>query len=324
METRKIQKTGVATYTISLPKTWVIRKGLKSGDKLSIFEDKDQSLRLLLDNKDPEKIEVLLNISERNTEEEILRKFTGHYLNGATKITLNFNKPLNGNTLIKLTLDLKKFKGFEIIEQTDNKLVMQDFFTSENLSLLKTIKREYSISKLIIEETRKLLNKETKSMETIELWEDEVDKLYLLIRRQINFAIHNSNILRQFDITLKECQDFLLLVESIEKITDAFYAIAENAITLENISSKSIKKINKDYDEIIESYEMAFNSIFKKDFNLSNQAYEKIHKILSYSIPVESEKISEANKRNLYVILATLHTVINHLEEISEIGLGVF
>ncbi|MEM4821806.1 MAG: AbrB/MazE/SpoVT family DNA-binding domain-containing protein, partial [Desulfurococcaceae archaeon] len=42
MERRKVQKTGSASYMITIPKTWVELLGLKSGDYVYIhrYEDK--------------------------------------------------------------------------------------------------------------------------------------------------------------------------------------------------------------------------------------------------------------------------------------------
>ncbi|MEM3374411.1 MAG: hypothetical protein QXE31_04275 [Candidatus Woesearchaeota archaeon] len=321
METRKIQKTGIATYIVSLPKTWIVKKGLKAGDKVNIIEEKDQSLRICLDYKDPLKKEVEIKLNKDISLEEFLRKFTAHYLDGATKITILIND--KKNIFKEITLNLKRFMGYEIVEQSSSKLIIQDFFTSENLSLTKTIRREFNISKMVIEESRGILNKEINNLNNIELWEEEVDKLYLFLRRQINFAIHNSSILKNFEVTLKECQDYLLLIDAIEKITDSFYTISQNALQIEAISEKSLKRLNTIYDRILESYEIAFSSIFKKSFKDSNTNYEKIKEILNYNITIHEENLNEKSKENLYMILANLHTIINYLEEIAEIGLGV-
>jgi phosphate uptake regulator len=323
METRKIQKTGKATYTLSLPKAWILKNKLKPADKISIIEEKDQSLKISLEENYKTDKDVVIRIKDFTSTDEILRKFTAQYLDGATKISIIFEKSPPGDIRGSILQNIKKYMGFEIVEESQDKIITQDFFTSDNLSLIKTIKREFGISKLAIEENRKILKREVKSIEGLTLWEQEVDKLYLLIRRQLSFALHNSNVLRKFSVSMKECLDFLLLIDSIEKITDAFFEIGENALKIDKLSDSTLKRLSYVYSLILESYDMAFDSIIKKDFNLSNLALGKINKILDYSISAERNDISEKNRKSFYILLASLHTITTYLEEIAEIGLGV-
>jgi len=44
---RKIQQVGEGTFSITLPKNWVIERRLKRGDLLLITEEDDGSLRII-------------------------------------------------------------------------------------------------------------------------------------------------------------------------------------------------------------------------------------------------------------------------------------
>ncbi|HEY4657072.1 MAG TPA: AbrB/MazE/SpoVT family DNA-binding domain-containing protein, partial [Candidatus Bathyarchaeia archaeon] len=46
MEFRKLQMTGGASYTVSLPKEWVKEQGLKVGDVVAIIRGSDSSLTI--------------------------------------------------------------------------------------------------------------------------------------------------------------------------------------------------------------------------------------------------------------------------------------
>ena len=97
-------------------------------------------------------------------------------------------------------------KAIEIVEESDMKIVLQDFFSSNYLSLKNAIRRGFNLSKLVIQETQLILTKELDNLDNVMLWEEEVNKIYLLVRRQINFALHNSILLNQLGITIKDCQ----------------------------------------------------------------------------------------------------------------------
>src|SRR5512136_3343272 len=47
MESRKIQRVGYSTFSVSLPKKWVETTGLKQGDLVMLFPEKDGTLKLM-------------------------------------------------------------------------------------------------------------------------------------------------------------------------------------------------------------------------------------------------------------------------------------
>ncbi len=52
-ELRKLQMTGGASYTVSLPKDWVKEQGLKVGDVVAVLPRADSSLTLVPHEKIP-------------------------------------------------------------------------------------------------------------------------------------------------------------------------------------------------------------------------------------------------------------------------------
>src|SRR5207237_10379403 len=51
VELRKLQMTGGASYTVSLPKDWVKEQGLKVGDVVAMMRRSDSSLTLITHEK---------------------------------------------------------------------------------------------------------------------------------------------------------------------------------------------------------------------------------------------------------------------------------
>jgi phosphate uptake regulator len=320
MEKRRIQKTGISSYTVSLPKTWVSKNNIKPGDYVTINEEGNQSLRLSLGEKLSPELDKEIKAGKYKSEEEIIRKFISYYLNGATRITIVSKYPFSSDYMKNMHKNIKKVIGFEIVEESENTLVFQDFFTSNYLSVEKTIRRAFNISCLIGNESINILS--GGSDENIMLWEEEVNKLYLLIRRQINFALHNSYILNQLNITVKECQDYILLMSAIEKITDSFVEIAKVAVTLNSIPDRIKSEIRRLYDSLSETYKNAVESVFRKNFDLSNEALIKNED--NIKIWIKQHRVldlPEDKKRNLYLLFFYLNSTAVFIEEIAETGL---
>ena len=321
MNRRKIQKTGIATYTLSLPKSWIIRNNIKKGVSVIIEEEADQCLRIIPYEKEETVTEAIIDLNEFNNELEIIRKFTSYYISGASKIIIRSDTTISTEYLKTITSQIKKVIGFEIIEETKTKIVLQDFFTSNYLSIRNSIRREFNLSKLMLEESLKTLTKEVDNLDNIKAWEDEVNKLYLLVRRQINFALHNSVTLKQLEISITDCQDYLLLIGVIEKMADSFVKIAILGASIDSVQEKIIKKINKIYEKTTQAYEMAFNSIFRDDFKLANEAILKCDELSQIRISPEFSGVIEKDKLHLYTILSSLREKSNMIREMAEIGL---
>lgn len=321
MNQRKIQRTGIATYTISLPKSWVNRNGVKVGDTVLIREEEDQTLRILLNETKNDLKEANINLADLKDEVELIRKFTSCYLNGNNKVTFFSKEGISKNFRKRILSQVKMVIGFEVIEETENKISLQDFFSSNYLSITNTIRRAFQLSKLIIHEGKKILDKEINNLENIELWEEEVNKLYLLARRQINFALHNSSVMNQLGINVKDCQDLIIISGAVEKMADSFVRIAQKNIEIVRIPQELAKQVNATYNLILEAYEMAFESFFKNNFILSNKALTKCEEILNEKINLEQQQLSETDKVNLYIIMSKLQTKTNFIREIAEIGL---
>ena len=109
-EIRKIQKTGSASFTVSLPKSWIRKNSVKQGDIVSIYEEKDQSLRITIDTLKEQKKQAVIDAGEINDEVEVLRRFISYYIGGANKIVLIYKKPLAAGHMKKIK-SIKNFKG---------------------------------------------------------------------------------------------------------------------------------------------------------------------------------------------------------------------
>ena len=321
MNQRKIQKTGIATYTVSLPKVWVNRNSVKPGDAVMVQEEDDQSLRIVLHERKSVAREAIMNLVEFSDAVEVTRKFTSYYLNGYTKVSFHAKGGISQEFRKIIIEQMRKVIGFEVMEETEQVIVVQDFFSADYLSIEGTVKRSFQLSKLMIQEARKIVNKEVHSLDNILAWEEEVNKLYLLARRQINFALHDSLIMNQLKINVKDCQDFIILSGAIEKMADSFLRIAASSLSIKNISKKQISQINAMYGHLLAAYEMAFESIFKKNFMLANKAIKLSEQILHEPTNIEAPQFDGDEKINLYVMISKLQTKTNFITEMAEIGL---
>lgn len=322
-EQRRVQKTGIATFTISLPKPWITKNKINAGEILSIVEEKDGSLHISkhLDQETSE--EKLIN-TDKKIDSHIIRELIGHYLNGLHQIRINSKDDLKGPKRKNLLKQVKRMIGFEIVEEDKNKIILQDFFSADYLSIIKSLKRAYDISSLMLRESIRILKGEKFVYDNIEMWEDEVDRLYLLVRRQLGFAIRSSLKLRQLNLSSAECLNYLLLIKEIESLTDNISYVALNSYEInKKIDKGLINKIEELSNMLLEVYNKAINSILAKDASLANTMLDQKSKILSKinAVGAEQYNLNKKNLINVETILFNMFNILLHIGEISEIAI---
>src|SRR5438445_12311822 len=95
VELRKLQMTGGASYTVSLPKHWVKEQGLKVGDVVAVMARSDSSLTLVPHDKiaagQKHGSEVVVAPLKDQSKEQVLRTVLAQYLAGYDVIQDRFS-----------------------------------------------------------------------------------------------------------------------------------------------------------------------------------------------------------------------------------------
>ncbi|MFA5896679.1 MAG: AbrB/MazE/SpoVT family DNA-binding domain-containing protein, partial [Thermoplasmata archaeon] len=127
MEGRKLQLTGGSTYTVSLPKKWVVAAGLKAGDTVFLETEADGAVSVR--SRPAGKAAARRKVFEEKGEEQrdhLLRKFIAAYISGYDLIEVRF-RPEAGPFVRHVAREFCRMViGPEIIEESRNALVIQD------------------------------------------------------------------------------------------------------------------------------------------------------------------------------------------------------
>ncbi len=125
METRKVQKTGLSTITVSLPKEWVSSNNLKAGDQVNLEVMSDGSLTIdPKERKKREPIRKIVTVDRGEPTEHLTRKLIGAYLAGYNIIEVRSKERMDLDTKHAVKDFARLVIGPEVIEETANTLVM--------------------------------------------------------------------------------------------------------------------------------------------------------------------------------------------------------
>ncbi|RZN38306.1 MAG: phosphate uptake regulator PhoU [Methanosarcinales archaeon] len=236
METRKVQVTGKSTYIVTLPKKWAVDSGLVAGAlvRISYLDDGSIVITPPEHGQDPRMKRLKFDnasIDGRTVKsaEETMRDLIGAYVMGyqAIEVYADHNHiPKELARAMKRTCH--NLIGFEVIEETDEKVVIQDLLDAGEFTIERGVKRMSSLVSLMLDGLINYLKTgDTEILSEIISRDDEVDRAYLLISKQF---VNRLSLIRSMEVdklSLIESFYYRLAAGNLERIADHAVKIAE-------------------------------------------------------------------------------------------------
>ena len=324
MERRRVQLTGTSTFTVSLPKAWAKRNGIRRGSELLIGEEQDGSLSIKLKAVENILKHKIINVEEYPSLEEVGRAVLAAYLNGCNIIEIRSKKEFTIEQRKVIAKQRKRLIGFEVTDEECNRVCLQDFFSSKYLSIERSIKRAFNISFTMQKDVISALTDIDESLvKGIGEREEEIDKLCFLVKRQLNLAINNSALMKSLGLTSSSCLTNAFLIKEIEKIADHTVSIC-SYLPVKRIQKNIIKKINELNNLSLGMYSNSIKSLTGRNVKLANSVLNNKKKIVE--LHEEANKlICELPEKTLFIvelIISNICSIGEHATEIAELIIG--
>ncbi len=222
MEIRKLQSTGGASLTLTLPKLWVNKWKLKGKDEVFVTQN---GHTLIVTPVTKNRDETTFNLSvDEMTESWLVRESIAAYIAGADKINFRSKKiSPDQNRIIRKAVQL--LFGFEILEETSQKIYIKNIFDDYKLSVPQSTQKIFLITKSMFEDALKAIQKGDKNLAAdIELRDNEVNKLLYAIKRQFYSLMSGKT-----DGNLANLSYYQSVAIQLERIADHAVKIANLA-----------------------------------------------------------------------------------------------
>jgi phosphate uptake regulator len=321
LESRKVQKVGRSTITVSLPSDWAKQHNVTPGDAVFMMREKDGALKIMpnqfaqIDNIR----EYIVNADACSEKGMLERIIVGSYILGFDTI-----KIISLNRIEKAHVDeirrmVRKLFGMGILEETSKSILLQCSIDSTKFKLDLLIRRLSLIASTILSETMQALleNNEALALEAIER-EDEADTIYYLAVRLLLSAQTEPEIAEQMGITnVLHIPSNRLILQYLELTADYAEDIAKKTIGLGANRNKIPNTVVEEICHFGETsqtiFQKAVDCIFTGDFSGANSV-------------IETEKMLTAQSDRLMKELPEipfLRAIISLLEKVADISVCV-
>ena len=200
-ESRRVQKVGYNSLSVSIPKQYVKDMNLKQGDSLLFREDSDGTLRLIPATKAREAARATLKAEQAGSPEMLARLVVGAYALGYDTIEVTGREPLDHVTTNRVIDTVKRLRGMEVVESDARHMVAQSFIDPTKFPVDSLIKRLQMLVTGSLERVTASLNlDQTGSLGDISSVKEEIDELYWLILRQLLVALNRRELASEIGI----------------------------------------------------------------------------------------------------------------------------
>jgi len=237
MDTRKVQRTGKSTFIVSLPKGWATKNGIQAGSIIYITQSDNGALTLSIDRSERD-LKARLDVKDKSGE-PLARDIIGCYLGGYRTIEVASNH-MSVDQKKDIHQIVNKLIGPEILEESINKVVIQDLLSSEELQADRALKRIRTVVKSMIQDAISALASNNKELASDVIQRDnDVDRLHLLISRQFT-EILRSGTIKQDTPNAIAAFNYTQAASNLERIADHAHRIAEVTSSCDSVPPEDL------------------------------------------------------------------------------------
>ncbi len=332
-EMRRVQLTGGSTLIVSLPKDWVNEVKIKRGDLLKISPQPDGSLSVV-----PQSVagasaatsEASFDVLPGSDPDDAVRQFIARYLAGYKLIKIHFEQQAARYKNHVKEVIRRKLIGVEIVEEFGNELTAQCLLYSTELPVKKALARMSIITSSMQKDAIQALKEVDKSFASeIVLRDDEIDRFYFFIVRQLKMAVNNRSLLEEMELKRPtDCLGYRLVVKSVERVADHAVRVASVIGEMDkplppNVYSK-VLQLSKISNEL---YEGSMLALEKLDTDLAQKIIAKTPNAQKMEDDILSEALGSHKGAKavmeIEVIAHALKRIAEYGSDIAEMAINL-
>ena len=318
MEKRRVQITGGSTYVISLPKRWAEEVDLKRGDYVLLIPQPDLSMLLVPDKASAKEANREIELPPVRDPEACVKNVIAAYLMGYDVIHVRLPRlPDEGYTDTIKEVIRHKLVGAEIMGETDNEILIRYLLRYTDLPLKDAINRIYILTRCMCADlARALKERSPRLLRQICARDDDVDRLYFLVLRQLREAVRDRKILQDLGLsTARECLDYQLVARCLERMADhASRAACVLREALGEVSAEVLGLLKDLCEECMVMLDKVMKALYKLEVKLANDVIAEAKRAAEIEL-----KTTHALMRSTSLPPATILCIRTSLESLRRL-----
>ena len=284
MEVRKLQKIKGGSFTLSIPKRWVDKMDLKSGEQMVVSEENGSLNIYPIASISEKPLEVTLALEEFPDLKALEYNVATYYIQGATTINVVSRQIIPAEQKRKLKLLRLTMPGVEASEEGANRISFQVLIDPAAFQLESLLKKTSDFSLHLQEDAVKsMVNWDIPLAREVIERSGEAQRHYRLTIRQVALASTNKTIAKEIEVaSCQECVTFALMARDLSRLVYHCSQIARHVLSLKQKRRISHAIVNLVTELSNLAYEMqrdAVQSFLGKNPKLAVQVLRRMSQV---------------------------------------------
>jgi phosphate uptake regulator len=138
METRKLQRVGGGTYTVSIPKEWATSRGLEAGTAVNLHTHLDGSIVVRSPEMDRGRVESI-DVAVGDDPQTVRQLLRATQTAGFEQVTLVTDGSFSTDTVRAVRSFVRGFVGAELVDERDGVLVVRSLLDAADVSVRQSV-----------------------------------------------------------------------------------------------------------------------------------------------------------------------------------------
>ena len=219
-DVRKLQATGGSTFTLSLPKPWVLHNQLEPRSSLKVDWRPSGALRIT-PLEQYQRVERHVRITLNDIPENSLHDhLMGAYISGADVIFVHHSERDSVQTQT-IRRFLRSTRGFEIVEENPTTTELRCLLNPGDMPLHASLKRMYLLVSSLVRDLQEVFSGgDIDFLSDHEERESEVDGLLYLVERQIRIVFESYQAASRLNVSRGQALEYANLARCLERMMD--------------------------------------------------------------------------------------------------------
>jgi phosphate uptake regulator len=325
---RRIQKTGGSTFIVSLPKHWVVARGLGPGDVLQFTPRADGSLTVYPASATPaESQRRVVEVSNDDEEEHLFRRLVAEYIAGYPLLEIRTPGRMNARTREVIRSFAQRMIGPEILEETSEAVILQDVVGQNPLPIPSIVRRMHQMVRAMQADAMAAFRQRDVSIARDVVERDwEVDRLHWFLEKQVTSALRDARILATLDLSLPECSTYLLASRVLERIADHAVRISQTVELLgrESTPERILQELERMAQRAATGLSDTLDSLDRRDIAKANAVIDAAEQFTREREHVLRELASKKGRLavGLAYVLESLERSAFYASDLAEIAIN--
>ncbi|HKN07011.1 MAG TPA: phosphate uptake regulator PhoU [Thermoplasmata archaeon] len=221
--TRRVQRTGSSSLSITLPKAWTDSMNLDTGDTLRFRDIGGGRLEISPANAETpsDRRQKLLRIDASGAPPKLLaRLLIGAYITGQDQIVVTARSGLTSEQRQEVRSTVAHVLGMTVVEEDSGAVEVQNFVDPGRYQFHRLMSQVVRMLRTELETCRSVLTGGNRTaLQQLGPMEDEIDRFYLLMVRQLLLSSDDFQVARDIGVESHHYQIGYRLLAKVLEVT---------------------------------------------------------------------------------------------------------